>query len=209
MNRPNRLLGVLGTHTEVGKTWVGTRLLRAARQRGLRVAARKPVQSYAADGAPTDAEQLAESTGEPVEQVCATRRCYELAMAPPMAADCLRRPRILAADLLAELSWPRGIDLGLIESVGGPRSPMAHDADSVDFIASVQPDRLLLVADAGLGSLNAIRLSLSCLPALPVHVLLNRFDGSDALHELNRTWLSERYGIQAHTEIGTLLDELG
>lgn len=208
MNRPKCLLGVLGTHTEVGKTWVGVQLLRAARERGLRVAARKPVQSFALDGSPTDAEQLAAATREHVREVCRASRCYELAMAPPMAADCLRRPRILAADLLAELSWPAGVDLGLVESVGGPRSPMAHDADSVDFIARVRPDRLLLIAAAGLGSLNAIRLSLGCLPALPVHVMLNRFDTRDSLHQLNRTWLRERHGIQTHIEVSTLLDEL-
>lgn len=205
MNRPRMLLGVLGTHTEVGKTWVGVRLLQAARARGLRVAARKPVQSFEPDGSPTDAMQLAGATGESVEQVCSSQRCYALAMAPPMAADRLGRPRIVAAELLAEISWPDGIELGLIESVGGPRSPMTHDADSVELMERARPDQLLLVADAGLGSLNAIRLSLACLPALPVHVMLNRFAASDALHALNRTWLHERYGIRAHIDIEGLL----
>jgi dethiobiotin synthetase len=199
------LLGVLGTHTEVGKTWVSVQLLRAARQRGLRVAARKPVQSFAPDGSATDAEQLSAATGEPAKQVCAAVRCYELAMAPPMAADRLNKPRITAADLLAELSWPPALDLGLIESVGGPRSPMTHDADSAEFIERTRPDCLLLVADAGLGSLNAIRLSLSCLPALPVYVMLNRFDARDPLHQLNRTWLHERYAIHTHQNVGELL----
>jgi dethiobiotin synthetase len=202
------LLGVLGTHTEVGKTWVSVQLLRAARQLGLRVAARKPVQSFAPDGSATDAEQLSAATGERAEQVCATARCYELAMAPPMAADCLNQPRITAAELLAELSWPPAVDLGLIESVGGPRSPMTHDADSVEFIECVQPDCLLLVADAGLGSLNAIRLSLSCLPALRVHVMLNRFDAGDPLHQLNRSWLRERHDIHAYENVSELLSAI-
>jgi dethiobiotin synthetase len=208
LNRPRRLLGVLGTHTEVGKTWVSVRLLNAARQRGLHVAARKPVQSFALDGSPTDAAQLSGATGEPAEQVCAPARCYELAMAPPMAAECLGKPRISSADLLACMAWSPGIDLGLVESVGGPRSPMTHDADSVEFIERVAPDCLLLVADAGLGSLNAIRLSLACLPARPVHVLLNRFDAQDTLHELNRTWLRERYDIHTFTEVTALLNAI-
>ena len=46
MSRPRLLIGVLGTHTEVGKTWVSAQLLAQARSRGLRVAARKPVQSF-------------------------------------------------------------------------------------------------------------------------------------------------------------------
>lgn len=210
MNRPRLLLGVLGTHTEVGKTWVSVRLLQAARQRGLRVAARKPVQSFEPlhDGPPTDAEQLSGASGERPEQVCTPTRCYELAMAPPMAADCLGKPQITLAALRTEIAWPAGIDLGLVESVGGPRSPIAHDADSVDFIASLQPDRLLLVADAVLGSLNAIRLSLASLPALPVSVLLNRFDATQPLHVLNRTWLQEHYGIDTCIHVHELLDEM-
>jgi dethiobiotin synthetase len=206
MHRPHRLLAVLGTHTEVGKTWVGARLLKAARQRGLRVAARKPVQSFdPLVDSPSDAELLAEASGEQPYDVCSQQRCYELAMAPPMAADCLGRTRIGARELLAELAWPAQVDLGLVESVGGPRSPLTHDADSVEFVQLVQADSLLLVADAGLGSLNAIRLSLACLPAVPVAVLLNRFDARASLHQLNRTWLHDQYGIATFTEIDTLL----
>ena len=66
MNRPRLLIGVLGTHTEVGKTWVSSHLLAHARSRGLRVAARKPVQSYEADQASTDAQQLSSATGEAI-----------------------------------------------------------------------------------------------------------------------------------------------
>jgi len=207
MHRPRRLLAVLGTHTEVGKTWVGVQLLSAARSHGLRVAARKPVQSFEplTGSSMTDAALLAGATGERPVDVCSPHRCYELAMAPPMAADCLGKPRITVQQLLAELTWPPGIDLGVVESVGGPRSPLAHDADSVEFIERLQPDRVLLVADAGLGSLNAIRLSLGCMQSLPVAVFLNRFDARAALHELNRTWLRERYGIATVTDVAELL----
>ncbi|HEY6416293.1 MAG TPA: AAA family ATPase, partial [Acidimicrobiales bacterium] len=70
--RPERLVVVTGTGTEVGKTWVACRLARALRERGLIVAARKPVQSYAAADAPdgTDAALLAEATGETALLVC-------------------------------------------------------------------------------------------------------------------------------------------
>ncbi|MBV8560261.1 MAG: AAA family ATPase, partial [Acidimicrobiia bacterium] len=57
--RPERLVLVAGTGTEVGKTWVAARLAEALRARGTRVAARKPAQSFAPDEGPTDAEALA------------------------------------------------------------------------------------------------------------------------------------------------------
>ncbi|HMN44193.1 MAG TPA: dethiobiotin synthase [Povalibacter sp.] len=208
MNRPRRLIGVLGTHTEVGKTWVSSRLLAQARSGGLRVAARKPVQSYEEGSTATDAEQLAAATGEAIADICPARRCYPLALAPPMAADVLQRPRILLQELLDEIVWPAGCDLGLVESVGGPLSPIAHDGDSLDLVKRLQSDRVVLVADAGLGTLNAVRLSLAALAPLNAVVFLNRFDAEQELHSLNRRWLVEKYEAAVATNVEQLLAAL-
>lgn len=191
--RPDRLVVVLGTGTEVGKTWVGAAVLSALRDRGLAVAARKPAQSFAPGDGPTDAEVLAAATGEAVEEVCPRHRWYGAPMAPPMAADALGAPPFTVADLVAELRWPSGVVVGWVETVGGPRSPLAADGDSADLAAALGPDVTVLVADAGLGVINAVRLSVASLPALPV-VVLNRYRGSD-LHLRNRRWL-EAEGVQ-------------
>jgi len=42
--RPQRLVVVVGTGTEIGKTYVTARLLRDLRSKGIDVAARKPAQ---------------------------------------------------------------------------------------------------------------------------------------------------------------------
>ncbi|HWK74584.1 MAG TPA: dethiobiotin synthase [Povalibacter sp.] len=204
-SRPKQLIGVLGTQTEIGKTWVSAQLLSQARAKGLRVAARKPAQSFEPGQAPTDAEQLAAATGEQPDDVCPKHRNYPLALAPPMAADLLQRPRITLDELIGEIRWPDDIDIGLVETVGGPRSPLSHDADSVDLIQRLRPDRILLVADAGLGTLNAVRVSLASIEPLLATVLLNRFDASNELHRLNREWLVQRYRVQVATEIAELL----
>jgi dethiobiotin synthetase len=201
---PRTLLCVLGTHTEVGKTWVSVQLLTLARSQGLRVAARKPVQSFEAPATQTDAELLAQATGESEADVCPAHRHYPLALAPPMAADLLQRPRILLDELLHELHLPESLDLALVEAVGGLLSPLAHDADSVDLARRLQPCRVILVADAGLGTLNAVRLSLECLSPLSAVVFLNRFDTDNELHRLNRQWLIERYGAAVETTIDGL-----
>lgn len=200
-NRPKRLIGVVGTGTEVGKTWVTSHLALSLRSRGLRVAARKPVQSYDPSATGTDAEQLAVATGEAVEQVCPHHRWYAVAMAPPMAADVLQRERILLTDLMREMTWPAAIDIGFIETVGGVRAPLSHDADSVDLIRALPVDEALLVADAGLGTLNAVRLATECLHPLRTTVFLNRYDADNRLHRLNRDWLLERDRIKAITRI--------
>jgi dethiobiotin synthetase len=188
--RPEHLVVVCGTGTEVGKTWV---------------AARKPAQSFDLDaegvrlGGSTDAERLGAASGELPDYVCPTWRSYHLAMAPPMAAQALGLPAFTVADLVDELAWPdEQVTLGLVETAGGVGSPQAEDGDAVDLVAALEPDLVVLVADAGLGTINAVRLSLTALAgsaALPeAIVVLDRFDGRHDLHRRNREWLSDRDG---------------
>jgi dethiobiotin synthetase len=198
--RPSRLVLVLGTGTEVGKTWVSAHLLSSLRADGVTVAARKPAQSYEPgdDPAGLDSAILGRASGEPSETVCRRSRWYEAAMAPPMAADVLGRDRFTVAQLVEELEWPRSaVDVGLVESAGGVRSPQADDGDAVTLLDAVSPDLVLLVADAGLGTINAVRLSVGALPdGVDLVVVLNRYDADDELHVRNRQWLAERDGLR-------------
>jgi dethiobiotin synthetase len=217
MTRPDRLVVVVGTGTEVGKTWVAARLLEQWRKAGVTVAARKPAQSFDPnETSPSDAEVLARASGEQPDTVCPAHRSYPLAVAPPMAARRLGRGELGLADLLAELHWPSdAVDIGLVETAGGLRSPQAEDADAIDLASALRPDHVLLVADAGLGTINAVRLSVDALrrAGLPTVVVLNRYDGDDRLHGDNLDWLSARDGVDVETAdsagLGRLAARLG
>jgi dethiobiotin synthetase len=198
---------VSGTATEVGKTWVGAALARELRARGTTVAARKPVQSFAPGDHPTDAEALAVATGEPADDVCPRHRHYELAMAPPMAADALGRPAFTVADLVAEVQWPAGVHVGIVEGVGGPRSPLAADGDTVELATQLGADVVVLVADAALGVINAVRLSVRAFAPISCAVVLNRFDAGNDLHRRNRAWLTGVDGFDV-VEIDALAERL-
>ena len=197
MSRPSVVVAVLGTGTEVGKTWVGARLLEQLRDDGCAVAARKPVQSFdPAASEPTDAEVLAAASGEVPVEVCPEHRWLPVPMAPPMAADALGSPAPLLGELLDELAWPdRPVDVGLVEAVGGVRSPVADDGDSRDLAHAIRSDVVLLVADAGLGTIDAVRSAIHALASQPVVVHLNRFDPADDLHRRNLAWLRDRDGL--------------
>ena len=207
---------VTGTGTGVGKTWVAARLLTLLRHGGAAVAARKPVQSFD-PGDPaesTDAAVLGASSGEPPEIVCPAARWYERAMAPPMAAEVLGRPPFTVADLARETSWPSpwppgSPRVGLLEGIGGVRSPLADDGDTTDLGRLVAADVVLLVAHAGLGTINAVRASAAVLAAAglpPPVVVLNRFQSGDDLHRRNLRWLSERDGMDVVAVPGGELD---
>jgi dethiobiotin synthetase len=204
--RPGRLVLVAGTGTDVGKTWVSARLLTVLRAAGATVAARKPAQSFdpADDPAGFDSAVLGAASGETSETVCHPSRWYEIAMAPPMAADALGRGRLTVAELVEELGWPLPpVDVGLVETAGGVRSPQGHDGDVVTLAGMLAPDIVLLVADAGLGTLNSVRLSVDALPdAAPAVVVLNRYDEGNDLHVRNRRWLTQEDGLAVVTMPG-------
>ena len=196
------VLVIAGTGTEVGKTYVTTRLAAALCARGIRVAVRKPVQSFAPDDdARTDADVLAAATGEDPLVVCPPNRRFALAMAPPMAAEALGQSPFTIADLAAETSARTPADaLVLVESAGGVRSPLAADGDTVTLADALRPALVVLVADAGLGTINAVHLSTDALAGHRVVVFLNRFDARDDLHVRNRDWLATRAGLEIVTD---------
>lgn len=214
--RPKRLVLVCGSGTEVGKTWVSCRLLSALSDSGTTVAARKPVQSFdgvASDASSeelSDAELLGAASGESPERVCRPSRTYHRAMAPPMAAEALGLPSFRIADLVEEMAWPTPrVDVGLVEAAGGVRSPQATDGDATDLVSALGPDLVALVSDAGLGTINLVRMSMDALatvtggqPTIPVVVVLDRFDGRHEIHRRNRRWLVDRFGYRVVTVPG-------
>jgi dethiobiotin synthetase len=194
---------VSGTDTEVGKTWLGARLLESLRLSGAEVHARKPVQSFDRTDALTDAEILGRASGESPDEVTPEHRWYPVAMAPPMAADALEQPEIKMQDLVSETLMPKD-GVCLVEGVGGPRSPLAHNGDSVSLARALVADLVVIVSPAELGAINSVMLSVGAFSPLRTVVFLNRFDPLNDLHVRNRAWLENRCGRSVMTEVDEL-----
>lgn len=184
-----------GTATEVGKTWWARATIDILRAHGVDVAARKPAQSFSPDElGDTDAEILGRASGEPAAVVCPLHRWYPVPMAPPMAADALGLPPFTIAELVADIAPAPAAELTFVEGAGGPRSPMAIDGDNVTLARAVDADIVVLIAPAGLGTINAVRLSADALgdrreTGAKLVVALNRYDADDDLHRRNHGWL--------------------
>ena len=201
----NSSIFVAGTGTDVGKTWVLTRLITELRVRGHEIRARKPAQSFApTELGTTDAELIGAANDEPATVVCPAHRWYETPMAPPMAAAVLGRPPFTIEDLVGEIDPPPNC---FIEGAGGPRSPIAADGDNVALARALGSSLVVLVADAGLGTINAVELSVTAFHGFEAIVVLNRFNRTNDLHLRNREWLTEA-GHRIETEISALADHL-
>ena len=201
---------VTATGTEVGKTWWTAATTRALRTGSVSVSARKPAQSFdPADGTRTDAEELAAATGERIRAVRGEEFSFARPLAPPMAADALGMRPFLVADLVAAME-PSDAAITFVEGAGGLRSPMAHDGDNRDLARALAPDLILVVAEAGLGTINLVRLTVEALDPLDIAVVvaLNRFDPDDAVHAANLGWLRDRDRLRVVTDPAELADHL-
>jgi dethiobiotin synthetase len=128
-----------------------------------------------------------------------------------MAARELGVAPFTTADLAGGIEWPAAVDVGLVEGVGGPRSPISADGDNVDLAHLLAPDLVVLVADAGLGTINAVRLSAAALADFPVVVALNRYNGGsdgDPLQAHNLEHLTTVDGFDVVTSPRALADRL-
>ena len=96
----------------------------------------------------------------------------------------------------------RGVELHLragSQLAAGSPGAGGRATTGVDLAAALQPDTIVLVADAGLGTVNAVLLSIAPFPEFPTVVILNRYDDSLDLHRRNLAWLQTRKGLEVVT----------
>lgn len=152
------LLVVTGTGTDVGKTVVTAAVTALALDRGARCAVVKPGQTGVGDDEPGDLADVARLAG--------ADDLHELVRYPdplsPAAAARLsgRDPLDLAACLDLLLRLDADHDLVLVEGAGGLLVRFDEDGLTLADVARALRAPVLVVAAAGLGSLNATALTL-------------------------------------------------
>ncbi|WP_133480219.1 dethiobiotin synthase, partial [Cognatilysobacter segetis] len=159
-----RGLFVTGTDTGVGKTRVATALAHALSLRGMRVRARKPVESGVdARTGPLDAQALREAAGahEPLDRVCPLRLRAPLS---PERAARLEGVQLDLDDLLASLRADADDGFVLVEGAGGFLSPIARGALNADLAQALALPVLVVAADR-LGTLNHTLLTIEAVRA--------------------------------------------
>jgi len=212
-------LFVTGTGTDVGKTTVACAILTAWRERDrrARVGVCKPFSSGCGrdrDGLVSeDAQSLARAAGCAAPRSVISPVRYAPPVAPAVAAEAEDRgpdwPAVSAA--LAALDAEH--DAVLVEGVGGVRVPLdpAYPRFMVAELARALAYPVLVVADAGLGTLNHTLLTIEALTAQECRVVglvLNDRtpgdDGADPSRRTNVKWLERLTGVKvlAHVPAG-------
>lgn len=161
-----RVVVVAGTDTSVGKTVVTAALAARAHARGEAVAVVKPAQTGVADGAPGDLDEVRRLSG--VDDLHELAR-YADPLAPATAAARAGTDGVSAHAVAEAIRGLAGRDLVLVEGAGGLLVRLGTDGATIADVAARLGAPVVLVARAGLGTLNHAALTCEALAARGLH----------------------------------------
>ncbi|HIA19523.1 MAG TPA: dethiobiotin synthase [Planctomycetaceae bacterium] len=150
-------LFIVGTDTEVGKTYVTVRIAEQLREAGKRVGVYKPVASGCrqekGQNSLSDAESLWVAAGKPADLKAVCPQQFQAPLAPPAAARA--EGSTVDGQLLRTGvdHWKQCSDIILVEGVGGLMSPLTEE----EFVADLAYDfgfPVVVVVPNQLGVIN-------------------------------------------------------
>lgn len=154
---------ITGTGTGVGKTIATAALAGCARAAGLEVAVCKPVQSGSGPTGQGDDDLAEVGRLSGVSHLVSVAR-YPDPLAPAAAAEAVGRPLPPAGEILAAIrAADRAGRLTLVEGAGGLLVEIAASGVTLRDLATELDAPVLVVCEAGLGTLNHTALTLEAL----------------------------------------------
>lgn len=163
---------ITGTGTDVGKTHVTGLLLAALRVRGVNAVSVKPVQTGCAPGgvAPDLEEHWRLAGWRPDEtETLAPYRFFD-PVSPHLAARRAGRTLSVDAIELATRQAAEGYAFALVEGAGGLLVPL-NEAENMRDLAEALALPVVVVAEAGLGTINHTLLTIEALRTRDLPIL--------------------------------------
>lgn len=198
-------LFITGTGTDVGKTFVTGLIVKKLREHGVNAAYYKAAMSgneRTAEGKliPGDALYVRNVSGisQPLEEMCPY--IYETAVSPHLASRIEGNPVVMEEVIEGFAAVCQKYDYVTMEGSGGILCPICFDEREIwleDVIRELGLSSLI-VADAGLGTINSVVLTVEYMRArnLPVKgILFNHFHPGDRMEEDNLHMCEYRTGL--------------
>ena len=191
----SRNLFITGTGTDMGKTYVTRMIVKKLREEGERAAYYKAAMSGNRKGddgrlIPGDSWYVKHISGisQPLEEMCSY--VYEAAVSPHLAA-CMEGNPVEMDQVLKDFDAVCGrYNYVTVEGSGGILCPLRFDRQKIlleDFIRARNLN-CLIVADAGLGTINSVVLTAEYMKSRGITVrgiILNHYETGNRLHEDN------------------------
>ena len=186
---------ITGTGTDVGKTYVTGLIVKKLKESGMNAAYYKAAMSgneRTEEGMllPGDAQYVKTVSGIEQSLACMCPYVYEAAVSPHLASRIEGNPVMLQEVVNGFEEVCRQYDYVTMEGSGGILCPICFDERELwleDVIRELGLSSLI-VADAGLGTINSVVLTVEYMRAkgLPVKgIIFNRFHPGDRMEEDN------------------------
>lgn len=199
-----KALFITGTGTDIGKTYVTGLIVKRLKEAGLRAGYYKAALSGAevdADGAllPGDALHVASTAGLAAEEAIVSY-IYRDAVSPHLAAKIENRPIDFDCVERDFLAAKERFDYLTVEGSGGIICPLRWDEQEhvvLDDLVVRLALSALVVADAGLGTINAAVLTAEHLKLRKIPLkgfIFNNWRAGDVMQEDNRKMVEEMTG---------------
>lgn len=202
----SRQLFITGTGTDVGKTYVTGLILKKLQEHGKNAAYYKAAMSgneRQADGKLIPGDAVCVKTmsgiGQSLEDMCPY--VYEAAVSPHLASQIEGNPIEMKHILQAFDRVSSKYDYVTAEGSGGILCPLRFDRQVIRLEDFIKARRLpsLIVADAGLGTINAVVLTAEYMKSRNMAVkgiLFNRYDPDDRMHVDNVAMCQHMTGLE-------------
>ncbi|OUO77192.1 dethiobiotin synthase [Blautia sp. An249] len=191
---------VTGTGTDVGKTYVTALLVKKLRESGYKAGYYKAAISGASRIEESDAGYVKKISKIPQEEETLVSYLYQEAVSPHLAARWEGRPVEMEQVKKDFAKVKQQYEYVTVEGSGGILCPIRWDEKEkvmLEDVIQMLGLNLILVADAGLGSINATVLTTEYLKQKNRKVkgiILNHFTGTE-MEEDNRKMIEELSGI--------------
>ena len=201
----SKSLFITGTGTDVGKTYVTGLIVKKLRESGKSAAYYKAAMSgneRRSDGSliPGDAVQVKTMSRieQPVEEMCPY--IYEAAVSPHLAAKFEGNPVEMECVLKNFDHVCSKYEYITAEGSGGILCPLRFDEQTILLEDFIQARSLacLMIADAGLGTINAVVLTAEYMKAheIPVKgIIFNHYEPGNPFHEDNKRMCETMTGL--------------
>lgn len=198
-------LFITGTGTDTGKTYITALIVKKLRENGYNAGYYKAALSGAEikndTFIPGDAEYVSRISGlnDPYHEIVSYT--YKNAVSPHLAARMEGDPVVLDKVLKDYDSICRKHEYMTVEGSGGIVCPIRYDNDNSIFLTDIIKAldlNSLIVADAGLGTINATVLTVEYMKnrSLPVKgIILNNWENGNIMHEDNKNMIEQLTGI--------------
>ncbi|MFN3813075.1 MAG: dethiobiotin synthase [Aquificaceae bacterium] len=185
-----KALMITGTDTNVGKTFIAYNLIYSLKEKGIKVGYLKPIETGAVS-LPTDGSLIVSITEQDISE--AVPVIFSLPLSP--YASILEERKDFS---LYELYWHyrdmlKRYDFLVVEGAGGIAVPVKKNYN-YSKLARDWKLPVLLVAKAGLGTINHIFLSFYYIKSMGINILgivMNGFTGEDVSERTNPAIVEE------------------